>query len=51
MELRNLAPGKFFVNLLRENAGMGFTEFAVISAIVVSLYFPLLLAALLINRT
>ncbi|WP_200936031.1 hypothetical protein [Variovorax sp. Root411] len=49
MELRNLPLGKFFMNLLRENAGMWFTEFAVIGEIVVSLYFPLLLAALLIN--
>jgi hypothetical protein len=46
MELRDLPPGNFFNNLLLEHAGMSSKEFAVISALVVSLYLPLLLAVL-----
>lgn len=49
MELRNLPPGNFFINLLRENAGMSSTEFAVISAFVVCLYLLLLLAVRFMN--
>jgi hypothetical protein len=44
MELRNLPLRNFFMNLLREDAGMSSTKFAVFSAIVVSLYLFLLLA-------
>jgi hypothetical protein len=50
MELRNLSLGNFFMNLLREDAGMSSTEFAVFSALVVFLYLFSLLAALLIDR-
>jgi hypothetical protein len=49
MELRDLPPGNFFNNLLLEHAGMSSKEFAVISALVVSLYLPLLLAVLFMN--
>ncbi|MBD9665555.1 hypothetical protein J2W37_002408 [Variovorax paradoxus] len=49
MELRKLPLGDFFMNRLREDAGISSTEFAVFSAIVVSLYLPLLLAVLFMN--
>lgn len=41
MELRNLPLGNFFMSWLREDAGISSTEFAVFSAILVSLYLPL----------
>ena len=44
MESHDLPPGNFFVTLLREDAGMSSTEFAVISALLVFLYLLLLLA-------
>jgi hypothetical protein len=44
MEPRDLPPGNFFMNLLREDAGMSSAEFAVISALVVFFYLLLLLA-------
>jgi len=44
MESHNLPPGTFFMNLLREDAGMSSTEFAIASALVVFIYLLLLLA-------
>ena len=49
MESHNLPLGNFFNNLLLEHLGMSSKEFAVISALVVSLYLPLLLAVLFMN--
>jgi hypothetical protein len=49
MELRDLPPGNFFNNLLLEHAGISSKEFAVIGALVVSLYLPVLLAVLFMN--
>ena len=49
MEQRDLPPGNFYNNLLLEHMGMSSKEFAVISALVVSLYLPLLLAVLFLN--
>jgi hypothetical protein len=43
METHSLPPGSFFTNLLREDAGMSSTEFAVISALAVFFYLLLLL--------
>lgn len=44
MESRHLLPGNFFMNLLREDAGMSSTQFAVFSALLVFLYLLVLLA-------
>ena len=49
MESHNLALRKLFANLLREDAGMSSTQFAVVSALVVLLYLLALLAARLSN--
>ena len=49
MESHNLAPRNFFMNLLREDAGMSSAQFAVVSALVVLLYLLALLAARLSN--
>ncbi|MDQ0591373.1 hypothetical protein [Variovorax paradoxus] len=44
MESHNLLPENFFMNLLREDAGMSSTQFAVLSAIMVCMYLLVLLA-------
>jgi len=49
MESRNLLSGIFFMNLLREDAGVSSIQFAVFSALLVFLYLLVLLALRFIN--
>lgn len=49
MDSHNLPLGNFFMNMLREDAGMSSTQFAVVSALLVFLYLLVLLAVRLSN--